>query len=86
MRGVCINLSDPSTLRQLLDTGAADRELGPCQTPDVNDGEWLTVDVCVAGDTVTLPARAREMGDGVRLDFVGQGLATADQLCTPLRV
>ncbi len=67
VRGVCINLSDPNTLRQLLDSGAEDRELGPCQTPDVNDGEWLTVDVCVAGDTVTLPARACEMGDGVRL-------------------
>lgn len=67
MRGVCINLSDLTTLRQLLDAGAQDRDLGHCQAPDVDDGEWLTVDVCVAGDTVTLPARACEMGDGVRL-------------------
>ncbi len=51
----------------MLDCGAADRDLGPCDTPDVRDGEWLTVDVNVAGDSVTLPVRAREMGDGVRL-------------------
>ena len=67
MRGVSINLSDQNTLRQLLASGAQDRDLGPCQTEDVNDGEWLTVDVCVAGESVTLPARACEMGDGVRL-------------------
>ena len=51
----------------MLDSGAEDRDLGPCNTPDVCDGEWLTVDVNVAGDSVTLPVRAREMGDGVRL-------------------
>lgn|GEM_PF-1680451 len=67
MRGVCINLRDSITLRKLLDSGAQDRDLGPCETPDVRDGEWLTVDVNVAGDSLTLPVRAREMGDGVRL-------------------
>ena len=67
MRGVCINLTDSVTLRKLIDSGAEDRDLGPCDTPDVRDGEWLTVDVNVAGDSVTLPVRAREMGDGVRL-------------------
>lgn len=85
MRGVCINLSDPNTLRQLLASGAEDRDLGPCQTPDVDDGEWLTVDVCVAGDTVTLPARACEMGDGVRLtlsDRDWERLSTFAHRCT----
>jgi len=67
VRGVCINLSDQNKLRQLLASGAEDKDLGLCHTPDVDDGEWLTVDVCVAGETVTLPARACEMGDGVRL-------------------
>lgn len=67
VRGVCINLTDSITLRRLLDSGEEDRDLGPCETPDIHDGEWLTVDVCVAGDAVTLPARACEMGDGVRL-------------------
>ena len=67
MRGVCINLRDSLTLRKLLDSGARDRDLGLCETPDVRDGEWLTVDVNVAGDSVTLPVRAQEMGDGVRL-------------------
>ena len=67
MRGVCINLTDPIKLRRLLDSGAEDRDLGPCETPDVRDGEWLTVDVNVAGDSVTLPVCAREMGDGVRM-------------------
>ncbi len=84
MRGVCINLSDPNTLRQLLASGAEDRDLGPCRTPGVNDGEWLTVDVCVAGDSVTLPARACEMGDGVRItlsDRDWERLATFAQCC-----
>ncbi len=85
MRGVCINLSDPNRLRELIDSGEQDRDLGPCRTADVNDGEWLTVDVSVAGDTVTLPARACEMGDGVRLtlsDRDWERLAQFARRCT----
>jgi CheY-like chemotaxis protein len=85
VRGVCINLSDPNTLRQLIASGAQDRDLGLCQTAGVNDGEWLTVEVCVAGDAVTLPARACEMGDGVRLtlsDRDWERLASFARRCT----
>lgn len=67
MRGVCITLRDSNTLRKLLDSGEDDRDLGVCNTPDVHDGDWLTVDVNVAGESVTLPVRARDMGDGLRL-------------------
>lgn len=69
MRSVLIELTDPTSLKSLLDRGESDRELCPPLPSDLRDGEWLTLTVRVGQSTTRLPARVRDLGDGKSLSL-----------------
>jgi len=67
VRGVLIELPEPSALKVLMDRGERDRELSPTLPSDLSDGEWLTLTVRVGAITIRLPARVRELGEAMSL-------------------